>query len=113
MLEPFCRWDGQHCTVTPLPPPPPPPPPSPPPPPPKIQPVRVLKGESLDIRIYVDRPVVEFYINGGRSAYTHASADFSMNNTAVRLFNRGTASPIEASNITVHGMGCGWTATPP
>jgi hypothetical protein len=112
-LEPFCRWDGQHCKVPPLPPPPPPPPPAPPFVP-KIRPVRVLKGESLDVRIYVDRPVVEFYINGGRSAYTHAAADFSVNSTAVRLFNRGaTAQPIEVSNIAVHGMGCGWVDTPP
>ena len=107
-LGPFCRWDGRHCTATPLPPPPPPPPPPVP-----IQPVRVLKGETLDVRIFIDRPVVEFYIQGGRSAYTHAAANFSVNSTAVRLFNRGTTASIEARNISVFGMGCGWTDAPP
>ena len=64
------------------------------------------------VRVYVDRPVVEIFINGGRAAFTHAVADFTLNSTAVRLFNAGKSS-VTASSISVHGMGCGWTAVAP
>jgi hypothetical protein len=120
-----------------------------------MPPVRILKGESLDVRgthknktavsrdlksicvdlredllfldflswltdstdceqvrVYVDRPVVEIFINGGRAAFTHAAADFALNSTAVRVFNDGKTA-VTASNVSVHGMGCGWTAMAP
>jgi sucrose-6-phosphate hydrolase SacC (GH32 family) len=64
------------------------------------------------VRIYVDRPVVEIFINGGRAAFTHAVADFALNSTAVRVFNGGKAA-VTCSNVSVHGMGCGWTAVAP
>ena len=52
------------------------------------------------------------YINGGRAAYTHAVADFSVNQTTVRLFNGGNVA-VRVSNASVWGMGCGWTAVAP
>ena len=52
------------------------------------------------------------YVNGGRAAYTHAAADFDPAKTAVKLFTQGSA-PIIASNVSVHGFGCGWVADPP
>jgi hypothetical protein len=55
--------------------------------------------------------VVEMFVNGGRAAYTHASADFSLNSTAVRLFNDGDVAV--GGTVSVHGMGCGWTAEAP
>lgn len=54
------------------------------------------------------RPIVEWFINGGRAAFTHAAADFSTNETAVHIFNSGKAE-LKASHVSVHGMGCGWT----
>jgi hypothetical protein len=77
-----------------------------------LPPVRLLKGETLDVRILVDRPLVEWFINGGRAAFTHAAADFDVGSTAVRLFNDG-GTAVQASNVSVFGIGCGWTAVPP
>jgi hypothetical protein len=56
--------------------------------------------------------VVEIFINGGRAAFTHAVADFAANSTAVRVFNGGKTA-VAASSVTIHGMGCGWTAVAP
>ena len=66
----------------------------------------------MQVRVYVDRPVVDIFINGGRAAFTHAVADFVPNSTAVRVFNDGKTAVV-ASNVSVHGMGCAWTAMPP
>ena len=56
--------------------------------------------------------MVEIFINGGRAAFTHAVADFAANSTAVRVFNGGKTA-VAASSVTIHGMGCGWTAVAP
>ena len=56
--------------------------------------------------------MVEIFINGGRAAFTHAVADFALDRTAVRLFNDGKAA-VTASNVSVQGMGCGWTTVAP
>ena len=74
--------------------------------------VAVLRGETLDVRVLVDRPVVEFYVQGGRASFTVASQDFSVEQTAVRLYSAALVG-ITATNVSVHGMACGWTSTPP
>ena len=45
--------------------------------------VQLARGETLDIRVLVDRPIVEFYVNGGRAAFTNADANFSTGRTDV------------------------------
>ena len=77
-----------------------------------MQPVMVLRGETLDVRVLVDRPVVEIFVQHGRAAYTHAVTDFVPEKTAVHLFNEGGAVVV-ASNVTIWGVGCGWTAQRP
>ena len=81
-------------------------------PPPTNATVLVAPGETLDIRILVDRPVVEMFVNKGRAAFVSADANFSVTKTAVALFNRGTAA-VQASNVSAFGMGCGWAKTKP
>ena len=77
-----------------------------------MPPVKVLRGESLDVRMLVDRPLVEVFVQHGRAAYLHAVADFTDSNTAVHLFNEGSATVV-ASNVTVDGMGGRWTSKKP
>ena len=79
---------------------------------PSIPTVKVLASETLDVRILVDRPIVELYINGGRAAFTVAAANFAVDSTAVRIFNKGAAA-ITATNVTAHGMSCAWTDVVP
>eukprot|EP00937_MAST-01D_sp_MAST-1D-sp2_P006943 g6943.t1 len=74
--------------------------------------VPVLAGERLDVRVLVDRPIVEMFFQGGRASYTRAAADFSAARVQVHLFNLGAAN-VAASNVSAFGMGCGWTDTPP
>ena len=70
----------------------------------------VLAGESLDVRLLVDRPIVEMFVNGGRAAFTHAAADFDASRTAVHLLG---GDRLVASSVSVHGMGCGWASEQP
>eukprot|EP00041_Stephanoeca_diplocostata_P017917 m.370070 g.370070 ORF g.370070 m.370070 type:complete len:104 (+) comp20858_c0_seq12:2318-2629(+) len=68
---------------------------------------RVLRGETLDVRILVDRSVVEVFVMGGRIAWVHADPLFNETKTAVHLYNDG-AHVVAASNVSIFGMGCGW-----
>ena len=74
--------------------------------------VSVLTGETLDIRMVVDRPVVEIFVNGGRAAYVAADGGVQAGRAAVALFNNGTAAVV-ATNVSAYSMGCGWTDTKP
>ena len=67
----------------------------------------VLPGESsLDMRILVDRIIVEVFVQGGRVAYTKSFAPEHWTQTAVQLLaSNGTAL---ASSAKVWSMGCGW-----
>ena len=60
----------------------------------------------------MDQPVVEMFIDGGRAAFTHVVVDFAAISAAVRLCNDEDTA-VTASNVSVHGMGCGWTAVAP
>ena len=66
----------------------------------------------MDVRVLVDRPIVEMFVNRGRAAFVSADANFSLHKTAVTLFNNGTDTVI-ATGIGAFGMGCGWTKTKP
>eukprot|EP00041_Stephanoeca_diplocostata_P017920 m.370352 g.370352 ORF g.370352 m.370352 type:complete len:629 (+) comp20858_c0_seq34:199-2085(+) len=59
---------------------------------------RVLRGETLDVRILVDRSVVEVFVMGGRIAWVHADPLFNETKTAVHLYNDG-AHVVAASNV--------------
>ena len=52
------------------------------------------------------------FIDGGRAAFTHVVVDFAAISAAVRLCNDEDTA-VTASNVSVHGMGCGWTAVAP
>ena len=80
--------------------------------PPKVLPFKVLRDESLDVRILVDGPIVEVFVQGGRSAFSWAENNFQRNKTAVHLFNAGSAQVV-AKNVSVFGMGCGWRPDEP
>ena len=73
--------------------------------------VVLLKDETtLDVRVLVDRPVVEVFVQGGRGAFV-AVSNFSETLASVHLLNRG-AAPVHA-NVSAYGMGCGWAAILP
>ena len=73
--------------------------------------VTLQKGETmLDVRVLVDRPVVEVFIQGGRGAFVAAS-NFSASLASVHLLNRGAAA-VHAT-VSAFGMGCGWSAVLP
>jgi hypothetical protein len=60
----------------------------------------------------VDRPIVEIFFMSGRASYTHAVPDFDEKSTAVHLFS-DMDTAVTASNVSVFGMACGWTADMP
>jgi hypothetical protein len=62
----------------------------------------------LDLRVLVDRPVVEVFVMGGRIAWVHNDNTFDINNTSVHVYNHGQGKSIIATNISAYGMGCGW-----
>ena len=75
----------------------------------------LLEGEKLELRILLDRPIIEVFLMGGRAAFVSHTAEFNSSRAAVRLHNRnqgGAAAPIVAE-VAVHGMGCGWAAELP
>ena len=74
--------------------------------------VPVLKGEMLEIRIFVDRPIVEAFLMGGRGAYTSTDEKFTLAATSVHVYNEGTADVV-VRNASVFGMGCGWAKAKP
>ena len=82
------------------------------PPPPTNATIKVAVGETLAIRVLVDRPIVEIFINRGRAAFVSADTNFSVNLTDVSVFNEG-AKPVTASNVSAYRMGCGWATSKP
>ena len=70
-------------------------------------PFTVLPGEaSVDIRIVVDRIIVEVFVQGGRVAFTRSYYPATHMDTGVQLLvSNGTAA---ATAATVWSMGCGW-----
>ena len=73
--------------------------------------VKLLKHEkTLDVRIIVDRPVVEVFVQGGRGAFVAAS-NFSLDHASVHLVNDGATS-VEA-RVNASGMACGWASELP
>ena len=74
--------------------------------------VVLLPGETLDVRVLVDKPVVEFFVNRGRAAYVACDKFYSPDNSSVHVFNGGSV-PVTVSNASVYGVGCGWTLTKP
>ena len=76
---------------------------APTPPPPTNATVQLTSGETLDVRVLVDRPIVEFYVNGGRAAFTNADANFSTTRTGVAVYNHGDATAkAVAGNHFIH-----------
>ena len=74
--------------------------------------VVVLRGETLDVRVLVDKPIVEFFIMGGRAAYVAIDEFYTPAAASAHLFNAG-AHPVVASNVSAYGVGCGWSHTLP
>lgn len=77
---------------------------------------QLYPGETLDVRILVDRPIVETFVLGGRLAWAHPDEHgqpvFNVGNSSVHVYNNG-AGEVVAQNVSVFGMGCGWTDTLP
>ena len=42
-------------------------------------------GETLDIRVLVDRPIVEIFVNKGRAAFVSADANFTTTSTTSNI----------------------------
>ena len=67
----------------------------------------VIKGEqSVDLRVLVDRVVVEAFVAGGRATLT--SREFGEDGeTAVHMLAAGVR-PVEVKHFAIWSMGCGW-----
>jgi len=78
-----------------------------------IKTVPLLPGEAtLDIRVLVDRPAIEAFIQGGRTSFVNADTPFSETNSSVHLFSSG-AHPVVVHRVEAYQMGCGWSETLP
>lgn len=73
--------------------------------------VRVLAGETINMRVLVDRPVIELFVMSGRAATTLSGPPFRVNATAVFIFNQGKTAVTTVTSA--HGMGCGWAGSLP
>ena len=74
----------------------------------------ILKGETtLDIRVLVDRSIVEAFIMGGRVVFskTYNPAVLYVPDTHVAVHSWDTSAALSAS-ADVFSMGCGWTQEP-
>ena len=76
----------------------------------------ILKGESaIDLRLLVDRSVVEVFVMGGRVVFsaTYAPSVLYVPDTHIALHAWGsTTGGVTATSIEVYSMGCGWTDPP-
>lgn len=78
-----------------------------------VQPFVVLKEErSVDLRVLVDRVVVEAFVAGGRATLT--SREYSLADdedgeaeTAVHMVAAGV-QPVQVNSFAIWSMGCGW-----
>lgn len=68
----------------------------------------LLKGESvLDLRVVVDRSIVEVWVGGGRAAIS--IRDFpAEGETAARLRHSSRVGALRVERLEGWGMGCGW-----
>ena len=74
----------------------------------------ILKGETaLELRVLVDRSVVEVFVMGGRAVFskTFAPSVLYVPDTHVALQAWGDVDALAAS-VDVYSMGCGWTDPP-
>ena len=72
--------------------------------------VPILPGEtSFDMRILVDRSMIEAFFMGGRAVFTmaHAPMDGGAPPTFVNLISRNVSTD---ASVEVLSMSCGWTA---
>ena len=75
---------------------------------------REAEGEAaLDLRILVDRSVVEVFVQGGRAVFskTFAPSVLYVPDTAIAVHAFG-AAPLTLESVAVYSMGCGWTDPP-
>jgi hypothetical protein len=70
--------------------------------------VPVLAGEAFDLRVLVDRPVIEAFAMSGRTSYVTADTPFTLTNSSVHIFNDGSSS-VHVKSVSAFGMGCGWS----
>ena len=78
-----------------------------------IKTVPLLSGEkTLDIRVLVDRPAIEAFVQGGRTSFVTADTPFTEANSSVHVFNSG-AHPVVVHSLEAYEMGCGWSPTLP
>ena len=68
---------------------------------------QLFPGETLDVRVLVDRPVTEVFVLGGRVAFVHQDNTFDASKTSVHVYNGGE-SAVSVRSLSVFGMGCGW-----
>lgn len=74
----------------------------------------ILRGEtSLELRLLIDRSVVEVFVMGGRVVFsaTYAPRVLYVPDTVVALHAWGTDAAVTAS-VDVYSMGCGWSDPP-
>jgi sucrose-6-phosphate hydrolase SacC (GH32 family) len=74
--------------------------------------VLLLPRETLDVRVLIDKSIVEFFVMGGRAAYVACDKFYSEANSSVHIFNTG-AVPVTVPNVSAYQMGCGWTHDKP
>ena len=71
--------------------------------------------QGLDVRVLVDRSIVEVFIGGGRAAAVmsyqppnNVSDPAAMDLTSYTSLHLFAGQAATATNVTVHQMGCGW-----
>lgn len=64
----------------------------------------LLEGEDLEIRVLVDRSIVEFFVMKGRAAFT-TRAYPTLSQNGLKLWS---GSRLKASKLAAWEMGCGW-----
>ena len=71
--------------------------------------------EGLEVRVLVDRSIVEVFIGGGRAAAVmsyqppnNVSDPAAMDLTSYTSLHLFAGQAATATNVTVHQMGCGW-----
>eukprot|EP01052_Picozoa_sp_SAG31_P023377 SAG31_NODE_1923_length_6914_cov_3.243580_7_plen_609_part_00 len=75
--------------------------------------VRLVAGESLDVRVLVDRSVIECFINNGRAAFVTTALNYSSAKSAITVFNHGGTGAVTARNVSAFQMGCVMTSVKP
>ena len=73
----------------------------------------LLKGELLEIRLIVDRPIVELFLMSGRAAFTSTDENFRLDATSTHVFDEGSGGGFMIRNASAYGMGCGWAKARP